>query len=152
MVDYAAVLGELRSRRDVLERECRDLDTAIAAIERLAVGPSWIPSGSQLFSGEITQSPPLSEQGLADATKPYDGMTMPQAVIAYFNSVGPDNPRKTRQVLDAMIAGGMANGANARGHVYNTLDRMSGENGQLRRHEDGSWSLKRAAMRVPFPG
>ena len=128
MADYKGVLADLRARRAIIDKERVDLDTAIAAIERLASSAvnSAAGSGAQDVRG-------ISSRAFA-------GLTMPQALAKYFTLV--NQPQTTRQVLDALKAGGVKATNGLRGHVYNTLHRLSQNNGPFKRETDGHWSLR----------
>lgn len=132
MVDYAGVLADLRARRVALDRERADLDTAIAAIERLA--------------GPATKELPTLVSDLGNVALGGNGhhkaVTMPQAILGYLQESGLHVQRTTREVIDAMKNGNVKSSKNIRGHVYNTLDRLSKNNGPISRHPDGRWSLR----------
>lgn len=128
MADYKGVLADLRARRAAIDKERVDLETAIAAIERLASSAvnSAAGSGAQDVRG-------ISSRAFA-------GLTMPQAIAKYYTLV--NQPQTTRQVIDALKAGGIKSKGNLRGHVYNTLHRLSQKDGPFRHESDSRWSLR----------
>jgi hypothetical protein len=139
MTDYAGVLTDLRSRRDAVQRELMELDTAIGAIDRLA-------------SIAIGSNAAASMKGPGTVATAYKGMTMPQALEAFL-SLSPQPIVTTRQAINGLIAGGVKNGKGIRGHVYSTLHRLSQNGGKFRKHDDGRWSLRaRTANDQEQPG
>ncbi len=130
MADYKGVLTDLRARRVAIEKERVDLDTAIAAVERLA------SSTVNSTAGQGTQE----TRGIGVSSRAFVGVTMPQAITKYFALV--NEPQTTRQVLDGLKAGGVKATSGLRGHVYNTLHRLSQDNGPFRHETDGRWSLR----------
>lgn len=130
MADYTGVLTDLRSRREALIRELRELETAIAALERLAGDPTVAIAIQSMSQPTVTKGT-------------FDGLTLPQAVDKYMRMM--NRPLITRQVVDALRAGGVpADAKSFANQVYNALHRMSGENGVFRR-EGNAWTLRPAA-------
>lgn len=129
MADYAGVLAELRAKRDALDQERTELDEVIRGIERL------IAKGG--LTTPVTTSP-LSRVAAAPGTVP----TMPEAVRRFFKAQFVLEPQTTRQVVEGVRSQGIKGGKNLRGHVYNTLDRLSKDDGPYIHHSDGRWSLK----------
>jgi hypothetical protein len=130
MVDYEEFLAGLRRRRDELEKEYADVDAAITAVERLAgVRPSVTPKKPVY----ITVPTKIGAETFAN-------LTMPQAIQKFFSMV--TEPQTTRQVIDGLIAGGMKVKGNVRGHVYNTLHRLSQDGGPFVHQADARWSLR----------
>src|SRR5688500_1384607 len=125
MTDYIGVLAELRTRREALQHEQAELDTAITAIERLA---------RMAGVAGTTKTD-------AASTTVYRGMTMPRALESYFKATALPL-LTTRQVIDGLTAGGVKATKGIRGHVYSTLHRLSQNNGLFRHHDDGRWSLR----------
>lgn len=121
-------MADLRARRAAIEKERVDLDTAIAAVERLA------SSTVNSTAGRGVQD----THGIS--SRAFVGLTMPQAISKYFTLVS--QPQTTRQVMDALKAGGMKSKGSLRGHVYNTLHRLSQEDGPFRHEPDSRWSLR----------
>lgn len=128
MADYKGVLADLRARRAAIEKERLDLDTAIAAVERLA------SSTANSAAGRVVQD----AHGIS--SRAFVGLTMPQAITKYFELV--NQPQTTRQVMDALKAGGIKSKGSLRGHVYNTLHRLSQDDGPFRHEPDSRWSLR----------
>lgn len=135
MADYKGVLTELRARRAAIDKERVDLDTAIAAIERLANVVINIPLGT------------LSVRGVSP--RAFVGLTMPQAITKHFTLV--NEPQTTRQIMDALKAGGMKSKGSLRGHVYNTLHRLSQDDGPFRHESDNRWSLREWTIAESVP-
>jgi hypothetical protein len=73
---------------------------------------------------------------------------MPEAIKGYFQSQFQLAPLTTRQVRDGVKAGGVKGGKNLRGHVYNTLHRLSQGDGPFVHHPDGRWSLREWGLPV----
>ena len=133
MADYKGVLDDLQARRVVLDRERSELETAIVALTRLAgaAQPSSVDSSDQ-----------------AVRPKMFARMTMPKAIATYFNGLTTREPQTTRQIMEALVAGGRKKTGSLRGHVYNTMHRLSQqESGLYRREPDGRWSLRAWAVR-----
>lgn len=128
MADYKGVLADLRARRTAIEKERVDLDTAIAAVERLA---------SSTVNSVAGQAVHDTMPGIS--SRAFVGLTMPQALAKYFTLV--NQPQTTRQIMDALKAGGMKSKGSLRGHVYNTLHRLSQSDGPFRHEPDSRWSL-----------
>lgn len=128
MADYKGVLADLRARRVAIDKERADLDTAIAAIERLAA------------SAVISGTGPGTQEVRGVSARAFGGLTMPQAITKYLGLV--NQPQTTRQIIDGLRAGGVRSTAGLRGHVYNTLHRLSRGDGQFRHDPDGRWSLR----------
>lgn len=128
MADYKGVLADLRARRSAIEKERVDLDAAIAAIERLA---SSTPNGAAGLRPQDSH---------VVSPRAFVGLTMPQALAKHFTLV--NQPQTTRQIMDALKAGGMKSKGSLRGHVYNTLHRLSQDNGPFRHEPDSRWSLR----------
>ena len=128
MAYYKGVLADLRDRRNAIDKERVDLDTAIAAVERLA--SSTIKSTAER-SIQDTRSV---------SSRAFVGLTMPKAIQKYFTLV--NQPQTTRQIMDALKAGGVKAKGSFRGHVYNTLHRLSRNDGPFRHEPDNRWSLR----------
>lgn len=133
MSDYAGVLADLRARRSALDQERTELDTAIGAIERLAQRAS-------------EQAGPKDERK-ADAARgisprAFSGLTMPQAIEKLLRIV--QQGQTTRQIQEGLKSGAFRSSSkNFRGHVYNTLHRLSqSTDGPFRREVDGRWGLR----------
>lgn len=133
MADYVGVLADLKARlaqldteRAALDAERAEVDTLIAGVQRLIARRSGAPS------------PIVPTQRQAPRPTP---KTMPEAVVAYL-SAAPIRTHSTREFQDGVLALGMKPGNNIRGHVYNTLDRLSRGDGPIRRHSNGRWSLR----------
>jgi hypothetical protein len=131
MADYKGVLADLKARRTAIEKECADLDTAIAAVERLA-------NLSAFTASVAAAKQTLPDLRLGQAT--FSGLRMPQAITNYLTMVR--QPQTTRQVIDALKSGGVKDSGSLRGHVYNTLHRLSQEGGPFKHNADGRWSLR----------
>ena len=129
MSDYKGVLADLKARRAAIDKERADLDTAIAAIERLANS-----------TGDTTAGRTETHEALNVSPRAFVGLTMPQALTKYFTLV--NQPQTTRQAMDALRIGGMTSKGSLRGHVYNTLHRLSQDDGPFRHEPDSRWSLK----------
>lgn len=133
MADYVSFLAELKARRDAIEAEQAALTTEAEELDSLIVGIQ------RLAARQAERSPvALVRPGNSKQSKP---KTMPEAVAAYLGSVAIST-YSTRDVKEGVIAMGWKRGGNIRGHVYNTLDRLSQANGPIRRHMSGRWSLK----------
>ena len=128
MADYKGVLADLRARRTAIEKERVDLETAIAAVERLVSSAA----NSNAARG-VQDASSISSRAFA-------GLTMPQALTKYFTLAS--QPQTTRQIMDALKAGGMKSKGSLRGHVYNTLHRLSQDGGPFRHEPDSRWSLR----------
>lgn len=127
MADYKGVLADLRARRAAIEKERVDLDTAITAVERLA-------------SSTVNSTAGRVQDTYGISSRAFVGLTMPQALAKYFSMV--NEPQTTRQIMDGLKAGGMKSKGSLRGHVYNTLHRLSQGDGPFRHEPDSRWSLK----------
>ena len=134
MADYKGVLADLRVRRAAIEKERADLETVIAAVERLA-------SSTNSTAGRVAQE----THGIP--SRVFVGLTMPQAIAKYFTLV--NQPQTTRQIMDALKAGSMKSKGSLRGHVYNTLHRLSQDNGPFRHEPDSRWSLRESKRTEP---
>jgi len=128
MADYKGVLVDLRARKAAIEKERIDLETAIAAIERLASSASNSGGADSVSSGIPART--------------FTNMTMPQAIEKYFNRLSVREPQTTRQLMDALRAGGLKSKGDIRAHVYNTMHRLSQDGGPYRHEPDGRWSLR----------
>jgi hypothetical protein len=125
MADYAGVLEDLRTRRQALAREAAELETAIAALERLS---GVTPSGPAVLATNVAVFPPSLR-----------GLTMPQAVDKYLRWA--NRPVTTREVQDGLKAGGVSAEAKSfSNQVYNTLHRMWKVNGTVNRNGN-EWTL-----------
>ncbi len=134
MADYVGVLADLKARRVALQQEQTELETAIAAIERLVRRSSSAPLADVTLTATARVAP-LPPQGA------FAELTMPKALEAYFLAV--ERPTlKTMQVVNGLVAAGVKDGGHLRGHVYNTLQRLSQNGGPFVRHTDGRWSLR----------
>lgn len=140
MADYIGVLADLRARRSDIERERVELDTAIAAIERLAAlaGVASAPEATK-----------ARDESRAAHPLPFRGMTMPQAVVKHFQAIGAGESPTTREVIDAVTKGGIPTKSSIRGHVYNTLHRLSQPDGPLQRRGEGRWGLRQRSGAHP---
>jgi hypothetical protein len=126
MADYAGVLADLKTKLAALDREREGLEAAIAAIERL---PGLAGAASQQSTvGTRTVSP-----------RAFTNMTMPQAITKALKCAG--EPQAKSQIKETLRAGGRS-GKNIGTHIYNTLHRLSKEDGPFRREPDGRWSLR----------
>lgn len=138
MADYAGVLVDLRARLAELDRERADLNTAVEAIERLAKGVNGSTTKTPVTVADTRTAPVFT-------VKRFTGLTMPQAVSAILSDAG--EAMTTRQIQDALAAGGKE--AKNRGHVYNTLHRLSqGDDGPFVRNANGRWQLRARTLRV----
>jgi hypothetical protein len=134
MADYTGVLEEFRARRTAIARELADPDTAIAAIERLVT-----PTSSSVRVDE-----PQVAAAIAGVSRTYANLTMPQAIAKFFARLHTREPQTTRQIINALQAGGFSTqGPIVRGHVYNTMHRLSQDDGPYVHEADGRWSVKR---------
>jgi len=129
MADYKGVLADLRARHAAIEKERADLATAIAAVERLAT--------SAEKAGASTGVPRAPVRRVS-----YSGLTMPQAIEVHFNNLPMPEPQSTRQIMDGLQAGGLKAKRNFRGHVYNTMHRLSRDDGPYRHEPDGRWTRR----------
>lgn len=132
MADYVGVLADLRARMTALQQELAELDTAIGAIERLAKRVVDASAGTPKAQADV--------RGLGP--RAFASLTMPQAIEKYMKAV--QQPQTIRQIQDGLLAGGMKAGKNMRGHVYNTLHRLSQDDAgsKFRREGDSRWSLR----------
>ena len=137
MADYKGVLADLRNRRVAIDKERVDLDTAIAAVERLASSTVNSTAGRG-----VQETNSVSSRAFA-------GLTMPQAITKLFTLV--NQPQTTRQIMDALKAGGMKSKGSLRGHVYNTLHRLSQDDGPFRHESDSRWSLRGKSAESTVP-
>jgi hypothetical protein len=129
MADYIGVLNDLRGRRAALRKELEELDTAIGALERLAGANR---NGHQPAT--------VSSRAAVAAVPSLRGLTLANAVVAYMTAIG--QPQTTRQVVEGLKAAGVnASAPSFDTQVYNALNRMTGESGQVSR-EGGLWLLK----------
>jgi hypothetical protein len=128
MADYAGVLADLKTRRAALSQELSELDDVIKGIERLVAktvgGTPATPTASKVTRTPLPQ------------------LTMPIAVELFFRTYAKHERQTTRQVMEAVKAQGIKARKTLRGHVYNTLDRLSKDNGPYVHHSDGRWSLR----------
>lgn len=132
MVDYTGVLADLKAQRASLQQEQEELDSAIAAIERLQRRHVTVPG---ITAAKV--APNVS----APAKGAFAGMTMPQKIEAYF--VALQRPvLTTRQVIEGLKAADVPDNGSLRGHVYNTLHRLSQIGGPFERHPDRRWTLR----------
>jgi hypothetical protein len=135
MVDYVGVLVDLKERRGTLAEEIRELDALIEGVERMVSRFSRSPQQVRLITDN---EPILGQNRVRDLAK----LTMPEAIRFTFESLPAPTWLTTRQVQDAVAAGGIKGGKNMRGHVYNTLHRLSQGNGPFRRNSEGRWALR----------
>ena len=133
MADYVGFLAELKARLEAIEEEraalnveAEEISASIIGIERLA-------------ARQAQRSPTAVAR--SSRSMQYKPRTMPEAVTAYFGTV-VRSTYSTRDVKEGVLALGWKRGGNIRGHVYNTLDRLSKANGPIRRHQNGRWSLR----------
>jgi len=134
MADYVGVLADLRAQRSALAVELTELDAAIKAVEKLVTRMSTSSNLNRVVGG-LPLPPHPQAKTLAKGT-------MPDAIGAYFDSLMLEKPQATRQVVDTLKAAGR-NSKNLRGHVYNTLHRLSQPGGPFVRYDDGKWGLRR---------
>lgn len=130
MADYADFLVDLKAKRAALDEERVELETLIKGVERLVSRAGGGPPRRTL------------------AARSLSGLTMPEAVKGYFQSLSALEPQTTRQIVDGVKAGGLKGGKNLRGHVYNTLHRLSQDDGPFVHHKDGRWSLREWGLPV----
>lgn len=133
MVDYASVLVDLKVRRGTLAEETRELDALIEGVERMVSRFSRSPMQARLIEEpskviHARQSPPKQ--------------SMPETIKAHFEALPAAAWQTTRQVQDAVASQGIKVGKNLRGHVYNTLHRLSQEGGIFQRTREGRWGLR----------
>lgn len=128
MADYEGVLAHLKVRREAIEREHAELDTAISALERLS--PSSRQKAGSASQGEVRTVSPRT----------FIGSTMPQAIAKFLKQA--QEPQTKSQIKEALRAGGMKAGSSFGSHIYNTLHRLSKPGGQFRREADGRWGLR----------
>lgn len=134
MADYSSFLADLRARRAALDEERAELDNVIRGIERLVSRSNGaVPDVQGFPQPRGGKRPPHGS--LAD-------LTMPEALKSYFSSLAPPQLQTTREVQDGIKAGGVKGGKNMRGHVYNTLHRLSQNDGPFVHHPDGRWGLR----------
>jgi hypothetical protein len=140
MADYVGVLTDLKARRAAIDQERADLDAVIAGVERIIAR-----TASQPAARVVTASVP-STLALSAMPRP----SMPEALKAYFEGLEVRQPMSTKQVVFGVIAYGVSGkGKNLRGHVYNTLHRLSQDpDGLFVHHADGRWSLRSWSTRV----
>lgn len=138
MADYQGVLADLRGRLAVVEVERSELTTAIAAIGRIE---------PRRTMGVAIGAPGTAHAGLS--RQPFRGLTMPRAIAEYFQVCS--EPQTIREIMDGLVAGGFKKvGKNFRGHVYNTMHRLSSGDSAPYRHEaDGKWSAQAWSHRAP---
>jgi len=131
--DYTEVLSRLQRRLAALDEERGHVQAAMVALGHL------VRTTVSDASATVPEPPRAASVSLA-------GMTMPQAVAEYFATVG--NAGVTiRQVIDGLRAGGyQVGGKNLRGHVYNTLFRLSQNNGPYKHLPDGRWAVREFEM------
>jgi hypothetical protein len=129
MTDYKGVLDDLKAKRAALREEYEALDTAITAIERLLAASTRAGRAG---------TPPLEPKSISP--RAFVGLTMPQAVLKFLRQA--QEPQAKPQIKAAIVAGGMRGGTNIGSHIYNTLHRLSQNNGPIRREPDGRWSLR----------
>lgn len=130
MADYVGVLADLKAKRTALDEERAELETLIQGVERL-VARIGIPMPT--IGASVLVTP---------VRRAWGRLTMPQAVKAHFNTIVTRELQTTKQVVESVRAGGIKGGANLRGHVYNTLERLSKDDGPFVKHPDGRWSLR----------
>ena len=124
MADYLGMLDELMARRKALSDEVAELSTMISGLERLANKPFAVAS---VPSGASASSPSIR------------GKKLPQAIRVHMESVG--SPQTTREVADAMKAGGIPSDAKSFfNQVYNVLHRGSKKDGPYLRDRE-KWRL-----------
>lgn len=130
MVEYEGFIIELKAKRTALDRDRAELDTAIAAIERLVPAVRDEPRGVGL--------------------RAFAGLTMPQALAKYAKV--SRQTQTTSQVAGALRAGGMpASAKSFKNQVYNLLRRLSVSGGPWQRESDGRWSPRIGQPAQPNP-
>lgn len=128
MTDYKGVLADLKAKLLAIERERNHLQAAILAMEAL------VSSGTSKYPDQVP--------AVAVAPRAFANLFMPAAIEKLFTEVG--HAMTKREIQDALKAGGMrASAKSFSAHVYNTLHRLSKEDGSglFYRQNDGRWGL-----------
>lgn len=128
MADYTGVLADLKARRDALNRERAELETVIGGIERILAAREPHQASSEAAPRRPAKAGSLS------------GLTMPQVITQLLQNAA--EPQTTRQLVENVKGSGIKVGTNVRGHVYNTLHRLSQDDGPFQRLNDGRWSIR----------
>jgi hypothetical protein len=134
MADYARFLADLKTQREGISEELKELDDLIARVERMASRFRGMPLQASL----ITDSDRVR---VLNRARQLGKMTMPEAIKVHFESLPPRAWQTTRDVQDGVMALGIKGGKNIRGHVYNTLHRLSQGDGPFKRTDKGLWGL-----------
>lgn len=145
MADYQGVLADLRERIAKLDSERKELETAVAAIQRI-VGSSFVPVPPMPQVARSPQASYNASPATETARVSFRGLTMPQALARHYDTVNA--PQTVRQIVEALRVGGFAAGQNLRGHVYNTLHRLQAPNGPYVHGENGVWSRQADSLRA----
>jgi hypothetical protein len=133
MADYAGVLADLRSRLDALEHERSEIQTAIAAIERIAS----VAAGGQGQS----LAPPVDEHQ-------FSGMPLQAAIAAHLSSVR--EPQSVREIAEAVKARGYkTKSPKFTNIVYNTLNRLSQGERPIFGRVEKRWVIHDGQQRKP---
>jgi hypothetical protein len=133
MADYAGVLADLKARRAAIDAERTELDGLIQGVERML---------ARYGATKAASPSPIAQAAISTRPRAFAGKTMPEAVKGFFKAQMALQPYATRQVTEGVRAGGFKGGKNLRGHVYNTLHRLSQDSGPILHHADGRWSLR----------
>lgn len=145
MADYPGVLADLRGRIALIDQERKELEIAIAAIERISGAYGANSAGTQRLLLPTIESTAT----VGGSNGSFRGMRMPEAIYKHF--LAAREPQTVRQIVEALRAGGFEGNQNLRGHVYNTLHRLQAPNGPYIHGENGQWIFRPASAAAPIP-
>ncbi len=96
--------------------------------------------GRSPLQGSLIKDPEPS--ATVNRGRPIGKLNMPAAIKLHFQMLPAHAWQTTREVQDGVIALGKKGGKSLRGHVYNTLHRLSQPDGPFVRGERGTWALR----------
>lgn len=131
---YAAVLADMRERRVRLGVEIRELDNAIASLERLAnLGTHRPPSPP------ATVAQPAIQHGADEQTEGnYARISVRWAVLWHLTEFSA-RPEKTGEITDALTRGGYVSQAGKFGNFVSAVLSTMKAKGEVQTTEDGGF-------------
>jgi len=127
--------GLVEEKRE-LEKRLRELDITINTVASRIDANVF----AERLSGAIHVEEERREQlehALEDRTKPYAGMSHPEAARAYLDSV--EGPKRTADISEALLEGGVQTDSKRfTSTIYTTLRRLA-DDGEITKLPGGKW-------------
>jgi hypothetical protein len=141
---YAAVLADMGRRKQRLEAELAELDTAIQAIRRLVAltGENGSESHESRPSLQPAQPKPASQ-----LPRSYAGISVRWAVLWHLSEEA-SSPEKTGEIASALLAGGFQSKASNFSNLVSGVLSLMKQKGEISTTEDGSHMISDEGRRT----